>query len=60
VRKYLVPIVVEIIAACVMCVGIGVELATHANIGEVIMGIAGAIALVGGILVVKFPGVFRR
>jgi hypothetical protein len=53
-RTSLVPIALEVTGIAAIGVGIGVELATHANIGWTIVIIGSCLVAIGGVIWGKF------
>ena len=52
--KKLLPISIEIVGIAVIGVGIGIELAAHANIGWVVVTTGSCLVAIGGVIWGKF------
>ena len=53
-KKKLIPVAIELIGISAIGTGIGVELATHANIGWAIVTIGSCLVAMGGVIWGKF------
>ena len=53
-KTNLLPIALEVIGIAAIGVGVGVELATHANIGWAIVTIGSCLVAIGGVIWGKF------
>jgi len=53
-NKKLIPITIEVIGVAAIGVGIGVELATHADIGWAIVTTGSCLVAIGGVVWGKF------
>jgi len=53
-NKKLIPITIELIGVAAIGAGIGVELATHADIGWVIVTTGSCLVAIGGVIWGKF------
>jgi hypothetical protein len=53
-NKRLIPVTIEVVGVAVIGVGIGVELATHADIGWAIVTTGSCLVAIGGVIWGKF------
>ena len=53
-NKMLIPVMIEVIGVAAIGVGIGVELATHADIGWAIVTTGSCLVAIGGVVWGKF------
>ena len=53
-NKKLIPISIEVVGVAAIGVGIGVELATHADIGWAIVTVGSCLVAIGGVIWGKF------
>jgi len=53
-NRQLIPVILEVVGIAAIGVGIGVELATHADIGWGIMSIGSCLVAIGGVVWGKF------
>ncbi len=52
--KKLLPVTLEIVGVAAIGVGIGIEMATHANIGWVVVTTGSCLVAIGGVIWGKF------
>ena len=53
-RKFWIPTIVELTGIALMCVGLGYEMAYHADLGYIIMTSGSILIAGGGVLYAKF------
>jgi hypothetical protein len=58
--KMLIPIVIELVGIAAIGTGIGIELATHADIGWGVMTTGSCLVAIGGVIWGKFMRIGRK